>query len=497
MKASKQAGSFRSVAEAVLSHAERQPQKLCLADDREEVSYQQYADKILRLAAVFAAESIGNGDLVVVEASQCIDFLATEFALHVLGAVFVPVEHNCSAEKMISFAHRCTAKGLISIKKFPSDISFTITLSELISRSAAAAPYPIIHFPKSEAMSSLLFSTGTTGVEKGIVLTHENDVALCENVIYGVDMQADNVEFILSPFNHSHGLRRYYANMYLGASVIMQESVFNAKHLFYSMERYGVNSMDMVPAALAVVLQMTGEKLGEYRTQLRYLQFGGAPIPQESKAKLKTLLPHTRLMNGYGSTESGISSFYDFNTPHEKENCIGKPSVNAEIFFVDENKHPMKADKATPGFLACRGRFNMKGYWEDEAETAKVLLDGVIYSNDVAYLDEDGDIIMLGRKGDVINIGGKKVSPTEIEDAARNIAEIVDCACIGVPHKEKGSEPKLFVQMADGYAFNAVDIRRQLSRKLEPYKVPALIVQIDKIPRTYKGSLQRHLLQNL
>ena len=493
----RQETEFHSVAEAVLTHAAQHPHKLCLVDDYGTVTYGEYADKILRLATVLAEEGFHSDDRVVAEASQRIDFLALEFALQILGAVFVPVEHNCSADKMNNFAKKCEAKGLISQKEVSSDAAITATLDKLVSRSESAEPYTVKAYPEPDKLSSILFSTGTTGTEKGIVLTHENDVALCENVIFGVNMQEDNVEFILSPFNHSHGLRRYYADMYMGATVVMQESVFNVKHLFQCMDAYGVNSMDMVPAALAVVLRLTGSKLGLYQTQLRYLQFGGAPIPQESKNALKTLLPHTRLMNGYGSTESGISSFYDFNTPHEKENCIGKPSVNAEIFFVDENKHPIKADKSTPGFLACRGRFNMKGYWEDEEETARVLLDGVIYSNDVAYPDEDGDIILLGRKGDVINIGGKKVSPTEIEDTARDIAGIADCACIGIPHKEKGSEPKLFVQMAAGHLFDAAAIRKQLAGKLEPYKVPVFIVKIDRIPRTYKGSLQRNLLQNL
>ncbi len=486
-----------SVVEAVLSYAERQPEKLCLVDDNATVTYREYAAMIRRLAAVLSAKGVAAGDRVVVEASQRIGYLALGLGVQLLGGVFVPVEHNCSLEKMKGFARKSGAKGLITMKPCEADTAFCATLDEVLSDADAAVPYRETAYPAPDALSSILFSTGTTGAEKGISLSNDNDIALCENVINGVGMLEDNTEFILSPFNHSHGLRRYYANMYRGASVVMMESVFNVKRLFRCIEEYRVNSMDLVPAALAVILRLTGDKLGAYTDQLRYLQFGGAAIPQENKSRLKELLPHTRLINIYGSTESGISCLYDFNTPQEKENCIGKPTVNADIFFVDENKDPIPADRSRPGFIACRGRINMLGYWEDAAETAKVLRDGVVYSNDMAYPDEDGDIILLGRKGDVINIGGKKVAPTEIEDAARSIPGVADCGCIGIPHKEKGSVPKLFVQMTSGQEFVANEIRAQLASKLEPYKVPEIIVPISKIPRTYKGSLQRNLLQDL
>ena len=137
---------------------------------------------------------------------------------------------------------------------------------------------------------------------------------------------------------------------------------------------------------------------------------------------------------------------------------------------------------------------NMAGYWRDEAETAKVMADGVVYSNDEAYLDEDGDIILLGRRGDVINVGGNKVSPDEIEDAARAFPAVADCGAIPVSDPYKGSVPKLFVQVRPGCALDTVELRSFLAGRLEAYKVPAFIETIDAIPRSFNGKLLRRVL---
>ena len=115
----------------------------------------------------------------------------------------------------------------------------------------------------------------------------------------------------------------------------------------------------------------------------------------------------------------------------------------------------------------------------------------MVYSNDVAYFVEEGDIILLGRKGDVINIGGNKVSPEEIEDVAKKMPGVADCGVIPMADQFKGNVPKIFVQMEKGSQFDSVAIRTFLANNLEPYKVPVYIEEIDQIPRSYIGKLLR------
>ena len=482
---------MNSIVEAVFTHADRQPDKLCLADDTGKVTYREYAQRILEFAGVFSADGICSGDKVVVEACQTIDYLAIQLALELLEAVFVPVEHNCAAEKIGSFIGRAGAKAVVTVKENSYDAQLCYTYGQLEQARGSAPAYTVTKFPAAQSVSEILFSTGTTGKEKGIVLTHSNNIALAGNVIHGVQMEQDNVEMIPSPMNHSHGLRRYYANMYLGATVVLLGSVMNIRLFFQNLDTYQVNSMDLVPTALAVVLKLSKNKLADYADRLRYIQFGAAPMMEADKIKICQLLPRTRLYNFYGSTESGCIAIYDFNCGKDKKSCIGKPAHNADIFIVDDDRRPITSSVSCTGLLASRGGMNMLGYWQDEEETSKVLIDGVVYSNDVAYFDEDGDIILLGRKGDVINIGGNKVSPEEIENAAKKMPQIADCGVIPVEDAFKGNVPKLFVQMKEGCEFDSVAIRSFLAASLEPYKVPVYIEQIDLIPRSYNGKLLR------
>lgn len=486
---------FQSIVEAVLHYAKVQPEKLCLADDNSKVTYKEYADKILKFCTCFDKYGLLRGEKVVVEACQTIDYLAIELALQLLGIVFVPVEHNCAPEKIVAFKNRAGAKMTISEKSIECDDAVVLTYNELIEAADSANTYENYTYPDRDDVCEILFSTGTTGKEKGIVITHKNDVALAENVIYGVEMEKDNVEMIPSPLNHSHGLRRYYANMYNGSTVVLLGSVMNVLKIFRNMDEYDVNSIDLVPAALTVVLKLTKDKLSEYAEKIRYIQFGAAPLMEQDKEKICALLPNTRLYNFYGSTESGCTCIYNFNRADAKKNCIGKPTHNVELIMVDDDRKPLVTSPENTGLVATKGNMNMLKYWQDEEETNKVLSEGIVYSNDIGYVDEDGDIILLGRKGDVINVGGNKVSPDEIENAAKKMEGIADCGCIGVDDASKGKVPKLFVQMDKNTPFDMVAIRSFLSQKLEPYKVPLYIEEIHKIPRSFNGKLLRKELK--
>lgn len=486
---------FQSIVEAVLHYAATQPDKLCLADDKISVTYKEYADKVCLFAGAFASAGIKAGDNVVVESCQTVDYLATELALQLIGAVFVPVEHNCAVDKIRAFAERTDAKAVITCKAGEYKDFKAYTFDTFLAEAENAKPLQEIDLPGGEDISEILFSTGTTGREKGIVLSHKNDIALAENVMYGVEMEKDNVEMIPSPLNHSHGLRRYYANMYNGSTVIILGSVMDIMRFFNNIDKYGVNSMDLVPSALSVVLKLSKAKLGEYKDRIRYIQLGAAPLIEQDKIRICELLPNTRLYNFYGSTESGCTCIYDFNRSDAKSSCIGKPTYNTTLITVDDERKPFISSANNTGLIATAGGMNMSGYWLDPEETQKVLWDGVVYSNDIGYVDEDGDVILLGRVGDVINVGGNKVSPDEIENAAKEIPSVADCGCIPVPDPSKGSVPKLFVQIKKGEVFDSKAIRASLASRLEPYKIPQYIEEIAKIPRSYNGKLLRKELK--
>lgn len=485
--------NFNSILEAVFNHSAKEPDKLCIVDRERELTYQEFRKLICGFASEFEKMGIGSGDKVIVEGVQNALFPAIEFALQLTGAVFVPLENGCSAEKMAAIAERCDADTVISVKGFESASLRVLTYDSFSVQPTGS--FNAAEFPKSDAVSEILFSTGTTGKEKGIVLTHGNDVAVAENIVFGSQMKADNVEMIPSPLNHSHGLRSFYANMLCGGTVILHDSILDMKGFFANLDKYSVNSVDLVPSALSVILRFSGNKLGEYRDRFRYMEFGSAAMQKSDREKICSLMAGVPLYNYYGSTESGRATVFNFNSGVEKNGCIGKPTKNTTIVIVDETRTPIESSPEKTGLMASSGKMNMLEYWQDPEETSKATDGKYVYSNDEAYIDSDGEIILLGRKGDVINIGGKKVSPEEIENIAKQFKGVADCGCIGVSDSTLGQVPKLFIQAADADSFDSKALLIFLTEKLESFKVPHSIVLIEKIPRTFNGKLLRRMLK--
>lgn len=484
----------QSIVEAVALHAQERPDRLCLADSSGDVSYRCYWECIFGYAKHLRALGIGRGDCVVVRNAQNIETAAAGLAIQLLGAVFVPLEREVADKRIAEIVDAVGAKCYIAARD--SEVPCpACRMADVLTYRDENADYATFPFPKREELAEILFTTGTTGVSKGIELLHKNVVAVAENVVDGVQMEEDNVEMIPSPLSHSHGLRRYYANMLNGSSVVILGSIVFAQAVFGSMDKYGVTSIDLVPAALSGLLKLSGDRLGEYKDRLRYVQLGSAPTSESDKETLRTLLPHSRLYNFYGTTESGCSCILDFNTMGGRKGCIGRPTRHARFAFMDEDGNFIRATKENPGLLACAGDMNMVGYYKAEELNRETIKDGYIRTQDLAYMGEDGLIYMLGRQGDVIESGGNKISPTEVEEAAMKCAGVEECTCVPTDNAVLGQEPKLFVVMKEGSAFDARRIHQHLKGCLEAYKVPNLIEEIDVIPRTYNGKIQRNKLK--
>ena len=139
----------------------------------------------------------------------------------------------------------------------------------------------------------------------------------------------------------------------------------------------------------------------------------------------------------------------------------------------------------------------MKGYYKSQKLNEETIKNGYILTQDLSYMDENGMIYLLGRQGDVISSGGSKIAPSEIEDVTLELAGVLECACVPVPHPILGQEPKLFVVMEKNAEYDEEKIHQHLKERLENYKVPKLIVELDKLPRTYNGKIQRNALSDM
>lgn len=491
--------NMHSIIQAVAHWSVQTPDTLCAADSRRALTY----GEMFRLAAGFADDLISSGiregDCVVLRNSQDTAYVAATLGIQLAGAVSVPLEKNVAEARICEICESTDAALYLAAKPWEEGKLRQMKISEALQHEAddavcAAMRERAEQIPE-EKMAEILFSTGTTGKSKGIVLQSGNNIAVAQNIIEGVEMKKGNVELIPIPLSHSHALRTLYAAMLNGSSVVLLDGVVFVARVFALMEKYQVTAIDLVPAALAMLLKLAPDQLSRWDDRLDYVELGSAPIPEGDKAMLCRILPGTRLYNFYGSTESGRTCALNFNDGVVRRACIGKPVSNASCEFFDGDGKRIEATAEHPGVLAWRGPMNTPGYFHDEEKNRELFRDGSIITQDLAYQGKDGMIYMLGRQGDVITCGGTKIAPTEVEEAADSIPGIAETACVPEADEMLGQVPKLYYVLEDGANLTGQDIDEKLRGLLEGYKVPRTFVQIDRLPKTYNGKIQRNKLK--
>ena len=382
--------------------------------------------------------------MVPFRSSQNIDFLITYFAIHQAGAVAAPLERDIPENRFREIY------GILSSSQVP------------------------------DGTADILYTTGTTGKSKGVIISHRTIIADAENLIEGQGFSHDLLFIISGPLNHIGSLSKIFPVTMQGATLYILEGMKDLDKFFEALDYPAEkNATFFVPATIRMLLMFSGERLSKYADKIDFIESGAAPLAHSDMLRLCEVLPKTRLYNTYASTETGIIATYNFNDGECIPGCLGKPMSHSKIIITPEGK------------ISCQGDTLMSGYVNDPALTASILKDDTIYTSDIGELDEKGRLHLKGRETDVINVGGFKVSPSEVEDAAMSFPGVKDCICIGIPHPITGMGLKLIVALEDGTFLDKQGLARHLKGKLESFKVPLLYQQADSIKRTYNGKLDR------
>lgn len=462
---------------------------------KDEITTYEKLWQLVRGAARYLSEEIGvkKGDCVVVRAMQNLEYGIAYFGTHLLGAIFVPLEKSLPADKTQEILHETEAKAYISREDLPDTEIAYVNLRELkkIAEEYFCDSWEW-EFPSRQDSADIMYTTGTTGRAKGVEVTHDVLISTAENYISGFCMQKGNVMAVPGPMNHVNPLRKMYTSIMTGNTVVILDGMLSVKTFYEALDTYHVNSLCLPPALLRMLWKLSGEKLAEYADQIEFVECSTAPVTEADKEHLRRQLPKSRLYNNYGLSECGAMVMYDFNEFKEKgQGCVGKPMVNSHVVIVDDERKEIKSSKEQMGLIANSGSINMKGYWKHPEITAQVKQNGYVYTNDIGYFDEEGFLYVIGRQNDTINVGGLKVEPTEVEDAAGQYPGVFECICVPVDDPLTGKALKLIVVMEKGHAMDEAGLAAHLRKCLDPYKVPAIYEEADHIPRNYVGKPDR------
>ena len=477
-----------TIEEQIFQNSVKQPERIALITPVEQVTYAQLWERCL-LAAANVRKNYGlkQGDRIILSASANIDFIYAYFGIHLAGGVCVPIDPDTNEARFELIKNStqpvCTMGTLHKVTG-----SSTVQFSDVLAPCDEVEPY---QQPDPNQIADVLFTTGTTGAPKGVALNHRNLEAAALNINTFIQNTADDVELLALPVSHSFGLGRVRCVLSKGGTLVLLGTFASMKKFFGQMEQYHCTGFGMVPAGWGYIKKMSGCKIGQFADQLRYIEIGSSFMSIEDKELLCELLPNTRICMHYGLTEASRSAFMEFHSEHDRLNTAGKasPNVDVKIFDTEGNDQPVGAE----GEVCVKGEHVTCSYWNETPERfAKDFYNGYFRTGDAGYLDEEGYIHLKSRIKEMINVGGKKVSPMEVEDVLNTIPGIEESACVAMPDPEgvMGELVKAFIVTHDETLTDAT-ILEALNPKLEVYKLPAAIERIDAIPKTASGKVQR------
>lgn len=438
--------------------AEFYPDKVAVICGGEKITYRQLMDKVGSRAASLSEEIqpdfrpfSSDKPLFPFRTSHTIDFLVNYFAIHLLGGVAVPLGRDLPNE-----------------------------LFEKMHRKLKACIVP-------NGTADVLFTTGTTGQSKGVVISHDTIVANAENLIKAQGYHHELTFIVTGPLNHIGSLSKIFPIILTGGTLHLIDGMKNPNAFFEAMDGADDSSRFatfLVPASIRMLLAFSENRLAHYSDKLEFIETGAAPITQTDMERLCHVLPKSRLFNTYASTETGIVATYDFNHGECLPGCLGEPMCHSRISVTPE------------GLIACAGRTVMTGYLNEKDLTCSVLADGIVRTSDVGIIDSKRRLHLMGREDDVINVGGYKVQPEEVENAALSLPMIKDCVCISSEHRVLGTVLKMLLVLNAGAELDKKAIAHALREKLESYKVPMQYEQVESVNRTYNGKIDRKSYRN-
>ena len=460
----------------------------------ETLTYKQLARTAASVSIMLTNMGITKGDRICYSAVSKPETLVMYLAIHMAGAVAVFLDKNSTPKNMVEIYKSSGAKVIFTDKPMKEwgqncNVQSLRELYEKAKEVSGELPVDIDNYkiyPDENDLSELLFTTGTTGNPKGVKLSYKNVFNILNNTIYGIGIEDDDCLLMPLPLNHSFALRVVRAVLYSSATLVLQNGFTFAKDVEKNVEQFKCNSMACVPASYEVMRGQMQDAFSTVLGNMRFIEFGAGSLSIQQRKTITSLIPDVTIFNTWGSSESGGAIFCNVSDVVKDESYIGalgKPLAGkVDIKIIDEEGNEIESSQDHPGRMAIRGAMQMMGYWDNDEETRKTLVDGWFVTGDMAYL-KDEYVFMLGRADNTINVGGEKVSPIEVENIAGQCAGVVECGCIGVsdPQGVLGQVPALFVVAGSGYEED--NLKQFLSQRMERYKIPQCFRYIEKLPR--------------
>ena len=504
----------------------RHADKVALVCGRERVTFAEWESAANRLARGLKALGVRRGDRVAIHLENSIEAAIAVFAVLKAGGTFLMVNPTTKPAKLAFILNDCRARALLLPEKRLGPCAEHLSESPhlaavvVVSGSAAAREEALVAGKRVVAaetlladatladdcpdkehidvdLAALVYTSGSTGQPKGVMLTHRNMVAAATSISTYLENRPEDVILSVLPLSFDYGLYQVLMAARFGGTVHLERSFAYPHAIMQRVAAERVTGLPLVPTMLAMLLQMD---LTRYDlSNLRYVTNTGAALPVEHIRQLRQRLPHVAVYSMYGLTECKRVAYLPPAEIDARPASVGRAMPNCEVYLVDDAGQRLPA--GSTGELVVRGGNVMLGYWERPEETAAALRPGplpgerVLYSGDLFRTDAEGYLYFVGRKDDIIKSRGEKVSPREVEDVLASHPDVAEAAVLGVRDLVLGQAIHAFVAPATGAAPTAQELLRHCASRLEDFMVPQQIHTSDCLPRTPNGKIDKQALR--
>ncbi|MCK4242765.1 MAG: long-chain-fatty-acid--CoA ligase, partial [Dehalococcoidia bacterium] len=484
------------------------PDRPAVIFEGKKYSFSELSERANRLANALLSLGIEKGERVAILQVNCNQYVEAYYAVAKIGAIFVPLNFRAKRDELVHMLNHSESSILFVGQRYLEMVNDMRSELPLIKHYisidskqegmlyyedmlASVSDEEVFTDIADDDITMLMYTAGTTGLPKGVPLTHNSfTLYLLENVA-PADLEIEETNLLTMPLYHVAGVQAMLAATYGGRSLAMMRQ-FEVNEWLETVQRERANRAMLVPTMLKRVIDHPDFNKYDL-SSLKVITYGAAPMPFEVIKKAIELFPGVNFINAFGQTETastittlGPEDHIIEGTEEEKEkklgrltSSIGRPMPDVEMKIIDEQGNDLPPGEV--GEIVALGPRVMSGYWKDAEKTAKTLTkDGWLRTGDMGYTDEEGYFYLAARADDMIIRGGENISPEEVENALYTHPAVEEAAVIGVPDPEWGQQPRAIVVLKEGEAATADELIEYCRERMSSFKRPRSVVFVDE-----------------